>query len=162
MRSASSPLLLLLLLGATACGDTKPEGTPGDDDTGGAPDRVWDCVLEPEPVPDYGFEVGCRADYDLLAADPLDASIPGAQSAKTIIDRVDGNRLYFTNSELYPIHYEFASQFLSGGDLPIASKIDDAALRADYPAIIRISLAAGIAETVKLYEGMKAAGTLKV
>lgn len=123
MRSASSPLLLLLLLGATACGDTKPEGTPGDDDTGGAPDRVWDCVLEPDPVPDFGFEVGCRADYDLLAADPLDASIPGAQSAKTIIDRVDGNRLYFTNSELYPIHYEFASQFLSGGDLPIVGDL---------------------------------------
>lgn len=51
---------------------------------------------------------------------------------------------------------------ISGGDLPIASKIDDAALRADYPAIIRLPLREGIAETVKLYETMKAAGTLTV
>ena len=51
---------------------------------------------------------------------------------------------------------------ISGGDLPIASKIDDAALRKDYPTIMRIPLAAGIAETVTLYNQMKAAGTLTV
>ena len=51
---------------------------------------------------------------------------------------------------------------ISGGDLPIASKIDDAALRHDYPAIMRIPLAAGIAETVALYRTMKAGGTLTV
>lgn len=103
-------MVTLLLL---ACTGEKPQ-----DDTA-PPERQWECQLEAEPVPDYGLEVGCREDFDLLAADPLDASIPGAQSSKTVIDRVDDNTLYFTNSELYPIHYEFASEFLSGNGLPI-------------------------------------------
>lgn len=100
---------MLLLV---ACTGEAPEG---DTDPG----RVWGCVLPAEPVPDYSDTIGCRADFDLLAADPLDASIPGAQSSKTVIDRVDDGALYFTNSELYPLHYDFASEFLSGNGLPI-------------------------------------------
>ena len=58
-------------------------------------------------------------DFTTLASAPLDASIPGARSSKTVVDRVDGDQLYFTNSNLYPLHYDFASQFLSGNGLPI-------------------------------------------
>ncbi|HEY8944015.1 MAG TPA: PEP/pyruvate-binding domain-containing protein [Polyangiaceae bacterium] len=44
----------------------------------------------------------------------------GALSVKTIIDRVDGNRLYFLNTGKYPLHYQFASKHLSAvGDLPV-------------------------------------------
>ena len=101
--------LLLLLV---ACDpEPKPDDTP--------PGKTWACVLDATAVHDFSAQVGCRADFDLLAADPLDASIPGAQSAKTVIDRVDGDLLYFTNSELYPIHYDFASEFLSGNGLPV-------------------------------------------
>ncbi|MFN7142846.1 MAG: PEP/pyruvate-binding domain-containing protein [Myxococcota bacterium] len=117
MRAA---LLVTLLL--AACTGPSDDGARPSDDTGPddtAPDVVWECVLAADPVPDHSAQIGCRADFDLLAADPLDASIPGAQSSKTVVDRVDGNTLYFTNSELYPIHYDFASAFLSGGGLPI-------------------------------------------
>lgn len=93
---------------------------PSTDDSG--PAQVeWACEVPEGTVPDFAHQVGCRADFDALAADPLDASIPGAQSSKTIIDRSDGDALYFTNSELYPLHYNFAAAFLSGGGLPIVT-----------------------------------------
>ena len=76
-----------------------------------------ECAIE-EAVPDYANELGCWDDYDKLASLPLDASIPGAQSVKTLVDRYDNNRLYFTNSRCYPIHWDFASEFLSGNGLP--------------------------------------------
>ena len=51
---------------------------------------------------------------------------------------------------------------ISGGDLPIASKIDDAQLRKDYPQLIRLPLAAGLTESVAMYKSMKEMGTLTV
>jgi len=80
--------------------------------------KVWDCVVE-EEEPDFSQQIGCQADFDKLASAPLDASIPGAKSMKTVLDRSDDNALYFQNSTLYPIHWEFASAFLSGSGLPI-------------------------------------------
>ncbi len=97
--------------------DGGADGGDGGGDTGSPP--AWDCVLEGDGPHDHSAQIGCRDDFDQLASAPLDASIPGARSAKTIIDRVDGDRLYFTNSVLYPLHYNFASTFLSGGGLPL-------------------------------------------
>jgi hypothetical protein len=111
--------LISLIFWSFSCAGAKDDAKEGDDPAG----RTWACLLAAEPVPDYGLEIGCREDYDLLAADPLDASIPGAQSSKTIIDRVDGDTLYFTNSELYPIHYQFASRFLSGEGKPLVGDL---------------------------------------
>jgi hypothetical protein len=51
---------------------------------------------------------------------------------------------------------------ISGGDLPIASKIDDAQLRKDYPQLIRLPLAAGLAESVVTYKALKEKGLLTV
>jgi len=50
----------------------------------------------------------------------------------------------------------------SGGDLPVASKVDDALLRSAYPGLLRISLAQGIRETVDVFKKMNAAGKLEV
>ena len=84
-----------------------------------APSDGWACVLPDAPEPDASDAIGCWTDFERLASDPLDASIPGAESAKTIIDRTDGGALHFINSERYPIHYDYASVFLSGDGLPI-------------------------------------------
>jgi len=81
--------------------------------------RSWECVLPQGSAPDFSAEIGCQADFKLLASVPLDASIPGALSVKTIIDRDDGDRLYFQNSVKYKIHWEFASAHLSGDGKPI-------------------------------------------
>jgi len=89
-------------------------GEPGDDDT----DVQWECVIEEGDEPDYTQTVGCEADFMVLASRPPDESIPGARSAKTLIDLADSDALYYTNSNFYPIHYDFAAEFLNGDGLP--------------------------------------------
>lgn len=49
----------------------------------------------------------------------------------------------------------------SGAPLPLVSKLDDAALRADYP-VPRIALADGVKQTVAAYQALHAKGLLKV
>ena len=50
----------------------------------------------------------------------------------------------------------------SGGDLPITSRMDDAALRNDYPGLLRIPLADGIRETVEVFQRLEKQGRLEV
>ena len=53
----------------------------------------------------------------------MDASIPGARSAKTVVDRSDENALYFQDSSQYPIHWDFTSANLSGDGLPLVPEL---------------------------------------
>lgn len=48
------------------------------------------------------------------------------------------------------------------GTIPIASQIDDAALRHDIPGLLRLPLEAGIAESVAVFTALKAEGRLTV
>ena len=77
-----------------------------------------ECALEAGAEPDFADQLGCLDDFGALASRPLDLSIPGARSLKTVVDRADEERLYFTNSNLYSRHYEFASDWLSRDGLP--------------------------------------------
>ena len=78
-------------------------------------------------TPDSLGHIGCRADFLALASDPLDTSLPGAQSGKVVMDQLDNNALYFQNSKKYQIHYQFASTHLSGNGKPIVwSSLTDA------------------------------------
>ncbi|MBM4371767.1 MAG: hypothetical protein FJ098_08940, partial [Deltaproteobacteria bacterium] len=76
------------------------------------------CLVDPGAIPAYVTSLGCAADFDLLASRPLDASIPGARSSKTVVDREDGNAVYVLRAETYPIHYDFCLDHLSGDGLP--------------------------------------------
>ncbi len=105
-RSIASALALL----AFSCGD---------DSTTGPEPLEASCVIAAGDAPDFTNTIGCEADFSTLASEPLDASIPGATSAKTVIDRADGNTLYFQNSRKFPIHWDFASANLSGGGRPV-------------------------------------------
>ncbi len=110
MRLCLFPLLALAAgsaLVASACPEPEP------------PPVVWECQLSDQEDPDFGRQLGCLDDFDKLASQPLEASIPGARSVKTVLDRVDDGALYFQNSERYPIHWNFASEHLSGNGLPI-------------------------------------------
>lgn len=51
---------------------------------------------------------------------------------------------------------------VTGGDLPIASNLVDADLRAAFPAIERISLKDGIAKTIDIFRRRQSEGTLEV
>jgi hypothetical protein len=96
------------LLGGAACGD---------DDT-----PAWTCQIAPGTDPDSAAQIGCRADYDLLASTPPSAAISGAVSVKTVFDRFDAT-LHFQNSKRYKIHWEFASKHLSGKGKPIVPQL---------------------------------------
>jgi hypothetical protein len=72
------------------------------------------CVIAGTTAPDFTHQIGCQDDFDQLASAPLDISIPGARSTKFVIDTLDDDRLYFQNSSKYAIHWQFASQHLSG------------------------------------------------
>jgi len=102
---------------------------------------AWDCVLT-SPDPDFSHTVGCWDDFVLLASEPLDASIPGALSGKTVVDRLDKGRLYFQNSKRYPIHWDFASAHLSGNGLPIVPGLTDFNLTEYYSPDRRFLLGA--------------------
>lgn len=115
-------LLQLALLTLGCHGDDKDSETQPQH-TGDSTSMVWDCLLEPGSDPDYAQQLGCQTDFEELASEPADASIPGATSVKTVIDRVDGNALYFQNSKRYCIHWEFCSEHLSGDGLPIVSEL---------------------------------------
>lgn len=80
----------------------------------------WACVTTEGQEFDSLASLGCAEDFERASAEPADSSLPGARSVKTIIDRVDGNHLYFLNTGEYPLHYEFASTHLSAvDDLPV-------------------------------------------
>lgn len=126
----------LLSLAAPSCTSSSDDTAgDGDDAAGGERDhideRTWECVLSEEEqsapleggggaggetsaqAADFAQEMGCLADFEAFASVPLDASIPGARSLKTVIDTDFGDELYFQNSKKYQIHYEFASEHLS-------------------------------------------------
>lgn len=81
--------------------------------------QSWQCLQDGGEAPDFAEQIGCHEDFEALASQPLDASIPGARSVKTVIDRVDDNRLLFQNSTRYQTHWEFTSAHRSGDGLPI-------------------------------------------
>jgi pyruvate, water dikinase len=106
-------------------GDPSAPAGPGGG-AGGTPAVIQEgvCELPAGVESDFASRIGCRADFDALASQPLDESIPGARSAKVVLDQADGDKLYFQNSNKYAIHYEFTSTHLSGNGLPF---VDDLA-----------------------------------
>ena len=113
-------LLLPSLALLAACTGDKINPPVGD---GATTPSGWECAITEGSSPNYSQLLGCQADFDTLAADALDASIPGAKSMKTVLDRVDDNALYFQNTNLYSIHWEFAAANLSGDGLPFVTDL---------------------------------------
>lgn len=114
------PPTLLAALALAACNPDKDGDSPEPAHSG---DAGWECLIPEGSDPDYAQQLGCLADFEALASEPADASIPGATSVKTVIDRLDGDALYFQNSQRYCVHWEFASEHLSGDGLPIVPEL---------------------------------------
>lgn len=84
-----------------------------------SPKENWECIIDDTTDLEYSLAIGCKDDFEALSSEPLDVSIPGATSAKTVIDQMDADiPLYFQNSKKYQIHHEFVSANLSGGSHP--------------------------------------------
>ncbi|MBM4355615.1 MAG: hypothetical protein FJ109_17800, partial [Deltaproteobacteria bacterium] len=133
-RVATAVLASFLLFSGMGCGGTDEPldvavGTDIADGSAELPGELvlvdWgvppegECVIPEGEEPDFTQELGCTADFENLASFPLDASIPGARSSKTVIDTADKDALYFTRAEKYPMHYEFCQAFLSGKGKPM-------------------------------------------
>jgi hypothetical protein len=75
---------------------------------------------------DYLRHIGCTKDFEALASEPVDATLPGARSGKVVYDtdQNDGG-VYFQNSVVYMIHYDFASTHLSGNGMRIVPQLSD-------------------------------------
>lgn len=116
-RHPSKPLwsaALLCGLLASACSD-KPT-SPGT--------VTWECQASGDSQStEYLRQVGCETDFQALASEPIDSNLPGARSVKVVLDQADSNALYFQNSVLYQIHYQFASTHLSGNGKPIVPQL---------------------------------------
>jgi pyruvate phosphate dikinase-like enzyme len=136
MISIVRPFMLALALFGAACSDSavviapgppnEPEPSEAGAEPPGVPTPPSDpalCVLTPGSDPDSASTLGCQEDYAALASQPADASIPGATSVKVVIDRADGNALYFQNSKRYCVHWDFASTHLSGGAHPVVAPL---------------------------------------
>ncbi len=117
-RQRRNVIVTLALVLVGACGDEGADGATTD---------ATDEQVEPGPcviaaadaAPDFLATLVCDDDFQALASAPLDTSLPGARSVKVVMDRVDGNALYFQHSTRFELHYEFVSSHLSGGALPL-------------------------------------------
>ncbi|KYF73740.1 PEP/pyruvate-binding domain-containing protein [Sorangium cellulosum] len=118
-RNRITSILALALLAAAlpgACG--------GSSDDLGAIEEVCQGASE-DGSTEFLKRVGCTADFEALASAPVDASLPGARSVKVVLDRADQDALYFQNSVLYQIHYDFVSSHLSGDALPYVPPLSE-------------------------------------
>jgi hypothetical protein len=100
--------------------------TGGSGGTAGAMPHPEVCEVEAgAPDPEFLAYVGCRADFERLASAPLSSTLPGARSTKVVYDRQGGSDVFYQNSVLYPLHYDFASAHLSGNGRPIVGALAD-------------------------------------
>ena len=89
------------------------------------PEKDWEkpdegeCSIPEGEVPEYTNQLGCQADFEVMAQRPPSATIPGAMSLKTVVDQADSNALYFLNATTYPFHFDFCLKYLSGNGLPL-------------------------------------------
>jgi pyruvate, water dikinase len=124
LRLLSAVMPLLMLSAAVACGGCG-EDPPAAVQEGPCAAAGGDAGAAPA----FLGRLGCRADFEALASLPLDTSIPGARSAKVVLDQIDGQAgndvLYFQDSNRYPIHYQFAAAHLSGGGRPVVGSLAD-------------------------------------
>jgi hypothetical protein len=139
--------VLVALLGSVGCGSvdpnarTKPSKLVCSEET---------CQADADGgAPDYLEHIGCFTDFEFLASAPIDETIPGARSAKVVLDQEGGDALYFQNSEKYKIHWNFASAYLSTANgLPLVPGLPDFNKTEYYMPSRRFILAA-----VTYYEG---------
>jgi len=125
----ASRIATLLLCAACEGGPGAGDAVGGGADTGAfAPADVVEGVCElaeGAAAPEYLRHLGCTADFEALASEPLSVTLSGARSTKVVLDQAADDALWFQNSVLYPVHYQFVAAHLSGGDLPLVPALVD-------------------------------------
>lgn len=82
------------------------------------------CVIPAgNTTTEYLKRIDCTADFQAMASEPIDATIPGARSTKVVLDQASNDDLWFMNSVMYKVHYDFVSTHLSGNGLPVVPEL---------------------------------------
>lgn len=89
----------------------------GCDDTslrvdGGSSDREWTCANLSGDSTWYLHRIGCQADWGALDGPPMNSSHGPATAVKFLFS-LDSGTLWFPNSVLFPLHWDFASGVLA-------------------------------------------------
>jgi len=106
--------ILLLLLSALAMLSYSCDKDPVSPDP-----AIVECSIANGLIPDFVHSIACETDFVKLASEPVDKSIPGATTVKTLIDTANADSLYFIHSKNFPLHWDFAFFVLSGNGKPI-------------------------------------------
>jgi hypothetical protein len=77
---------------------------------GGGGDRLGRC--EPDTDEPALPRLSCAEEFERLAARPLDSSLAGAFTVKTMIDRADRDAVHFLDTVEYPLHQSYAVDHL--------------------------------------------------
>ncbi len=80
------------------------------------------CKAQPQPGCEYKggganyvSRIGCLADFNYIKGRPLTEKFGRAESIK-IVYHIGDKKVYFTNAERFPFHYEFCTKVLSEED----------------------------------------------
>lgn len=146
--ASAAGLSLAAALAMAACSDSGSPSSP----TPSEPVIVeGTCeIASGAEAPEFLKHIGCTPDFEALASEPINSSLPGARSTKVVLDQADTDALYFQNSVKYKIHYEFTSTHLSGNGLPLVPTLAEFNTTEYYTPDRRFVLGA-----VTHYEGPK-------
>jgi pyruvate,water dikinase len=135
----------LALIASVGCGGGE-SGTPHSNE----PVDMACLIADGAEKPKFLQKIQCKKDFLALSSEPLAASIPGARSVKIVLDSIPDQQIYFQDSQLYKIHYEFASKHLSGNGKPAVPTLATFNMTEYYSTARRFTLA-----SLTYYEGPK-------
>ncbi len=72
-----------------------------------------ECTVPEGASPDWIRIIRCDHDYELLVTERDDAIFARTETLNWLVDREDGNRVYFINSREWALHYFFADAYLN-------------------------------------------------
>jgi hypothetical protein len=83
---------------------------------------VWECIVPAGAAPDWTRKIGCQTDYEILWDERADSVFANTATINWLIDREDGDRVYFTDTKQWALHYFFADAYLNlPGLTPVGS-----------------------------------------
>jgi hypothetical protein len=83
------------------------------------------CELDPGDDPVAVRRLGCASDRDVMSTSREDSVFAHTRTILWIVDREDGDKVYFIDPDKYTLHYYFARDFLNDPDkTPVGTLAD--------------------------------------
>jgi hypothetical protein len=74
------------------------------------------CEIATGETPVFVEHIGCDADFVTMSTDRDDAVFAHTQSINVIVDREDGDAMYYIDPDFYLLHWGFAAEYLNDPD----------------------------------------------